>query len=162
MQHIVIQTANSEPLLHEDGWAFNGIGRKFSHKVSVFLEYLFFKCQNSVKTWTCFKKSCMFSILRACRKVTNSSTSWLVAPPPDRKCDLCGDFSQNNIRSVKKDTKNSSVLLLQLVSFFTERMLPILGLLAWSTVHNSKIFLIKRLLLYTKLASKSFQNMNHV
>ena len=43
MQHIVIQTANSEPLLHEDGWAFNGIGRKFSHKVSVFLEGLFFK-----------------------------------------------------------------------------------------------------------------------
>ena len=41
MQHIVIQTANSEPLLHEDGWAFNGIGRKFSHKVSVFLEGLF-------------------------------------------------------------------------------------------------------------------------
>ena len=32
MQHIVIQTANSEPLLHEDGWAVNGIGRKFSHK----------------------------------------------------------------------------------------------------------------------------------
>ena len=32
MQHIVIQTANPEPLLHEDGWAFNGIGRKFSHK----------------------------------------------------------------------------------------------------------------------------------
>ena len=49
MQHIVIQTANSEPLLHEDGWAFNGIGRKFSHKVSVFLEGLFFKYQNSVK-----------------------------------------------------------------------------------------------------------------
>ena len=41
MQHIVIQTANSEPLLHEDGWAFNGIGRKFSHKVSVFLEGFF-------------------------------------------------------------------------------------------------------------------------
>ena len=32
MQHIVIQTGNPEPLLHEDGWAFNGIGRKFSHK----------------------------------------------------------------------------------------------------------------------------------
>lgn len=32
MQHIVIQTANPNPLLHEDGWAVNGIGRKFSHK----------------------------------------------------------------------------------------------------------------------------------
>lgn len=32
MQHIVIQTANPEPLLHEDGWSTNGVGRKYSHK----------------------------------------------------------------------------------------------------------------------------------
>ena len=32
MQHIVVHTANPDPLLHEDGWAVNGIGRKFSHK----------------------------------------------------------------------------------------------------------------------------------
>ena len=63
MQHIVIQTANSEPLLHEDGWAFNGIGRKFSHKVSVFLEDLFFKYQNPAKN--------MFSDPIACRKVAS-------------------------------------------------------------------------------------------
>ena len=32
MQHIVIQTANPDPLQHEDGWSVNGIGRRFSHK----------------------------------------------------------------------------------------------------------------------------------
>ena len=32
MQHIVIQTANPDPLMHEDGWSANGIGRRFSHK----------------------------------------------------------------------------------------------------------------------------------
>merc|ERR1712150_312527 len=32
MQHIVLQTANPKPLLQEDGWATNGVGRKYSHK----------------------------------------------------------------------------------------------------------------------------------
>ena len=32
MQHIVVQTANPEPLLKEDGWFTNGVGRKFNHK----------------------------------------------------------------------------------------------------------------------------------
>ena len=32
MQHIVLQTTNPKPLLHEEGWATNGVGRKFSHK----------------------------------------------------------------------------------------------------------------------------------
>ena len=32
MQHIVLQTANPRPLLHEDGWKTNGVGRKYSHK----------------------------------------------------------------------------------------------------------------------------------
>ena len=32
MQHIVIQTANPNPLLKEDGWFTNGVGRQFSHK----------------------------------------------------------------------------------------------------------------------------------
>ena len=32
MQHLVVQTANPNPLQHEDGWSINGVGRKFSHK----------------------------------------------------------------------------------------------------------------------------------
>ena len=32
MQHIVLETANPKPLLHEDGWEANGVGRKYSHK----------------------------------------------------------------------------------------------------------------------------------
>ena len=32
MQHIVLLTANPTPLLHEDGWSTNAVGKRFNHK----------------------------------------------------------------------------------------------------------------------------------
>ncbi|RWS28982.1 furin-like protease 2, partial [Leptotrombidium deliense] len=32
VQHIVVRSSRSSPLMHEDGWALNGVKRKYSHK----------------------------------------------------------------------------------------------------------------------------------
>ena len=135
MQHIVIQTANSEPLLHEDGWAFNGIGRKFSHKVSVF-QKAFFKYQNPATNLTCFKKSCMFFPFKEHAV----------------KLQTVAHLDQQHLQQMEN--------VIFVVIFHIR---PLLELLAWSTIHNSMVFIIKKTALVHKTSiEKSFQNMNHV